>query len=293
MPLNTQYLNSITRIMQASGKLVDKVWILALLLIASFSLAACGGKEQPSLSTDRVIEAADSASQALEGKLAIVRDTANRPSIFFDTLYRYYASARMIEVEKRLDADSLARAAVLAIDNVKDAALRRRSVSTLNAFLRRDSIRASKRDSLRNSLAQWMTKRLDSTSFQPNDRASVIQALTSRMRFEPDYRRELDSLTHNTIAVELEMLNFLENASRRIKFEEVLKFSDANDLAQYQAFSVRLAELATSQQVLVDRITYGIQPTQNSSSGVKDSVSESPVPAQPRVQTWPDAVKVQ
>ncbi|HET6511571.1 MAG TPA: hypothetical protein VFH43_05230 [Candidatus Kapabacteria bacterium] len=275
--------------MRTDSRLVDKVWILALVFTAPFFLFSCGGGEElPELDPEQIIAAADSANNALNGKLAVMRDSTNKPSLFFDTLYGYYASARMIEVQKRIDADSLSRAAVLAIHNVKDQPLRQNGLRTLSAFLQRDSLREAKLDSLRASLNSLMGKLLDSTALTPDERQGVIGELTTVKRFEPEYRRELDSLTHGTVQVELEILQFMEEASRRIRFEEVLKFTDANDLARYQSLTTRLGELAAAQQVLVDRITYGIQPVEDTSA-----VDTTSPKAQPRAQSWPDAVRVQ
>jgi hypothetical protein len=279
------------------GRLVDKVRILALLIAAPFLVISCGGKEAATPDPDRFIAAADSASLAIEGKLAILRDTANRPSPFFDTLYSYYAAARRLEVEKRLDADSISRAAVLAVDNVKDAALRQRGISTLNAFLGRDSLRLVRREQLRGALKGSLTVMLDSAALPPKERPGVISELTALSRFEPDYRRELDSLTQNTILVELEILELMNSAGSRIKVEEVLKFADANDLARYQMLTTRLGELAAAQQLLVDRITYGVGASEDSLASATAKISQDTAGAQPAprppVQSWPDAVRIQ
>lgn len=279
------------------GRLVDKVRILALLIAAPFVVISCGGKDAAAPNPDRFIAAADSASQAIDGKLAVVRDTANRPSPFFDTLYFYYAAGRRLEVEKRLDADSLSRAAVLAVDNVKDAALRQRGINTLNAYLERDSLRLLRREQLRNMLNGSLTRMLDSAALPQKERTTVISRLTALERFEPDYRRELDSLTHNTIFVEREILDLMNSAGSRIKVEEVLKFADANDLARYQMLTTRLGELAAAQQLLVGRITYGVGASEDSLASAtakssQDTAGAQPAP-RPPVQSWPDAVRIQ
>ncbi len=279
--------------MRTGSKLVDKVWILALVFAAPFLLLSCAGTDElPELEPEQVIAAADSAESALNGKLAVLRDSTNIPSIFFDTLYHYYASARMIEVQKRIDADSLSRAAVLAIHNVKDQGLRRDGITALNSFLQRDSIREAILDSLRGSLSTLMAGLLDSTSLAIDAMKEVLGELTTIRRFEPEYRSELDSLTNGTVQLEIEILQFMEEAARRIRFEEVLRFTDANDLARYQALTTRLGQLAMAQQVLVDRITYGIQPPKDGLNA-DTAAGTPPTPVKPRVQSWPDAVRVQ
>lgn len=278
--------------MRRSSKLVDKVRILALFLSALFALDSCGDHDaRPDLEPAQIIAAADSADNALNGKLAVMRDSMYRPSLFFDTLYRYYAFARMVEVQKRIDADSLSRAAVLAIYNVKDAGVRRVGMQRLNSFLHRDSIRTVRIDSLRRALPAVMASMLDSSSLTPEEKQNIIAELSSLRRFEPEYRRELDSLTHGTVQVELELLRFMDEASKRIRFEEVLRFADANDLARYQALTSKLGELATAQQILVDRITYGVLPPEDTLATDSAAVKPSPEPRQP-VQTWPDAVRM-
>ncbi|HET6511199.1 MAG TPA: hypothetical protein VFH43_03335 [Candidatus Kapabacteria bacterium] len=268
-----------------------KVWILALLAAATMTLAACGGDELPDVDPSDVLAAADSAGRALSGELSIQPDTAAKPSIYFDTLYRYYASARLIERDKRLDADSLSRAGVLAIDNVKDAPTRNHGKSILRAFLTRDSLRVVKRDSIASDLRRSMLRLLDSTAMDSVGKEDLIAKLTSRDRFEPVWRTQLDSLMRETVRIEFAILDFLDTAARRVRIEDVLKFTDGNDIAQYQAMTTRLGQLAMAQQGLVDRVTFGIPITPADSARQQvDSVAARP--AQPK-PTWPGAIRVQ
>lgn len=273
-----------------SGKLVVKVWILALLLLAPFTSISCGGDELPEVDPTDVIAAADSAGRALVGELAIVRDTANLPSIYFDTIYRYYAAARLIEREKRHAADSLVKLGVLAIDNVKTPALRQNGRQSLYLFLHRDSVLAVRRDSLSRGLRSALAAMLDSTTLAAEDLDELIAELTARHRFEPEWRTTLDSLTRSTVLIELEILNFLDSVGRRVQVDEVLKFTTANDMVQYQSLTTRLSEVAVAQQDLVDRITYGM-PLPADSLGQKVDTPAGVTRQSP--QSWPGAVRVQ
>jgi hypothetical protein len=273
------------------GKQVEKGRILALLLIATFWLASCAGDERVELDPSNVIAAADSAGKVLSGELTIRRDSANVPSIYFDTLYRYYAGARLLEREKRLDADSLVRVGVLAIDNVKDASLRKNGRRSLYAFLSRDSLRVARRDSLSIALRRTLEKMLDSTSLTSGARDQLVSDLTAKHRFEPEWRTTLDSLARSTVLTEVDILYFLDTVNRRVRIEDVLKFNEANDLAQYQAFTARLSQLASAQQDLVDRITFGVPLTAQDTVRQKaDSVAAK---SQQPPQTWPGAVRIQ
>ena len=270
---------------------VVKVWILALLCAATGLLASCGGDELPEVDPVNVIAAADSAGRALSGEISILRDTANRPSHYFDTLYRYYAAARLIERDKRLNADSLSRAGVLAIDNLKNAATRANGRNVLRAFLTRDSLQVVRRDALASTLRASLLGLLDSTSIDSTEKEQLITQLTASHRFEPAWRTRLDSLTRETVRIELAILDFLDTASSRIRVEEVLKFSQANDIAQYQAMTTQLGQLALQQQELVDRVTFGIPLTpEDTARQGADSVAARPAQPSP---TWPEAIKVQ
>jgi hypothetical protein len=270
---------------------VVKVWILALLCAATCGLSSCGGEDLTDVDPANVIAAADSAGEALDGELDIRRDSLNRPSIYFDTLYSYYARARFLERDKRLDADSLAKAGVLAIDNVKDAAARSSGMRILQSFVGRDSLRSLQRDSIASALRLSMLRLLDSTSMDSVEKQELVARLTARDRFEPIWRSRLDSLTRETVMIEQSILHFIDTASKRIRIEEVLKFSDANDIAQYNALTARLGQLAMAQQELVDRVTFGIPMTAEDTMRQRaDSVAARP--SQP-VPTWPGAIKVQ
>lgn len=269
------------------GKLVDKGWILALLLTASLALEACGGEPLETVDPATVIAAADSAERSLSGELSIKRDSLLRPSIYFDTLLLYYSAARMIEREKRLDADSLARIAVLAIDNIKDEGSRNVGAAALRAFASRDSVRAARRESLASSLANSLKTMLDSSAMDAEDRTAMIAEVTSRKRFEPGWRTRLDQLTLATVKTELDILRLLDTAGRRVQIEESIQFLHPADLANYQSLTSRLGQLAAEQQSLVDAVTYGADPKLPAQT--QDTLASAP--AAPKV-SWPEAVRV-
>ena len=264
------------------------VWVSILAL--TFAVTACNTSDTPVAEPEDLTAAADSAQRVAWGELQVVRTDSIRPSAFFDTTYKYLLQAVLVEREKRMIADSFARKTVLAVDRLQTKQQRDNGLLAIREMESRDSLWTIRLDSLRGLYIASAGAYLDSARVDSSDKREIIAKLTSTNRFIPAWRVELDSLTRETLRVQREIIHFIDTASRRIKIEGALQFSEPGDMTTYQAFTARLEQLAIDQSAAMDR-SLGINGAQPVDSAATPGQTPAP-PVQPPVRTWPQAVRV-
>jgi hypothetical protein len=263
-----------------------------LILALFFAVTGCGGPDAPTTDPEDLRAAADSAQQAVWGELQVLRTDSIRPSAFFDSSYKYMTLAVMLEREKRLALDSFARKTVLAVDRLQSKQQRDQGLLAIADMERRYSIWDQSLDSIQQQYRFSASAYLDSAGVDTSQANEVLASLAAKERFIPQWRSQLDSLTRETLQLQRTIIHFIDTASRRIKIEGALQFSEPSDMTTYQAFTAQLEQLAYAQAAVMERSLGGsiLQPEHVDTSDRKSPPDSASAPQV--VRTWPKAVRV-
>ncbi len=219
--------------------------------IALFLLCLCCCTKSGRLEPEQLRNIADSASNAAWS------GTATKPtthSTLFDSLYRYYASAALIEKTRQRLEDSLTvyvpilQSATAALnDSLRHAAI----LAFQSAMMSNDSLHAA----LRNTIDQC-SHYVDTTlkrSYDPGSRTQLRAYLLKPERFAPNWRPIYDSLEQLTNGVVIDLLGLFDSAHGNVIFDSAggnrFRFRDIDLTSRYNALRDSLAHLGTEQDV--------------------------------------------